>query len=185
VLRALLGALVGLAVGSAIVLAHGGNPGRIHGCVADDTGTPDPTARLRIVGPNDCPLPNGVDWNIATGEGDPGPRGPAGATGSQGQTGPAGRAGASSEIRLRVVVAAAPWSGPGTQAVEALCRRDEFAVAGGWRAEDPSGIGTFKATENRALDDGTGWRVRADGWYTYKRWRLVVHASCAPRRAAR
>jgi hypothetical protein len=182
----MVAALVGLAAGSALVLAHGGNALRTHACIADSAGHPDPTSRLRIVGANDCQVPfgYGVDWNIRTGQGDAGPHGPQGATGSQGPAGPAGNAGAGSQIPVRIVVAISAWAGPGSQVVEARCRPTEFAVGGGWRAQDPSGIGEFKVSENRPLDEGRGWRVRADGWYTSERWQLVVHAACAPRGAA-
>jgi hypothetical protein len=174
----MLGALVGLAAGGALVFAHGGNPARMHACM-DDKG------RLHIVGPNDCQdVTKAVDWNIASGEGEPGSHGPQGATGAPGPAGPAGRDGTASDLPIRMVVTASAWGAPGARTVEARCNANEFAISGGWRAEDPSGVGEFTASESRPLDEGRGWRARVTGWYAHKGWRLVVHAACTPRRSA-
>lgn len=91
--RALLtGGICALALaGTAVaVYAHGGDPTRIHSCVAIAAGV------VRIVGPNDNCLPlveRAVDWSITGPAGPQGPQGPQGATGPQGPQGPQGDTG--------------------------------------------------------------------------------------------
>jgi len=183
VLRATAAALAGLAAGSAFVLAHGGDPSRIHACVR----LSDSTVRI-TQDPNDtCKAgsESAVDWNIESAAGAPGPDGFAGPTGPQGPSGPPGRDGAGSRLVLRPVAAASPWVATGTRAVVARCPAGYFAVSGAWRIEDPSGIGEFTAPESRPLAAGHGWLVRVDGRYAYRGWRLIVQAACAPRGEAR
>jgi hypothetical protein len=75
----LVGAL-GVAAGTFLVSAHGGDTSKIHACVKNSNGT------LRIVGANDTCANNetALDWNI---QGPPGPSGPPGPTGIPGSGG--------------------------------------------------------------------------------------------------
>lgn len=180
VLRATACALAGLAAGGGLVLAHGGDPSRIHACMRSSD------ARVRITtADDDCSPDQPFDWNVRSAEGLPGPDGPAGAPGPEGPAGGPGRDGSDSRLAVRVVVAASPWVSAGARSVEAHCRPGEFAVSGGWRIIDPSGIGEFRPRESRPLSGGRGWRVGIDGWYAYKRWRLVVRAVCTPQGSER
>jgi hypothetical protein len=181
VLRATAGALAGLAAGSTFVLAHGGDPNRIHACV-------DAGFRLKITtDPSDqCPAPSvgAVDWNIRSADGEQGPDGPVGPSGPGGPAGPAGHDGADARMPARVVIEASPWTPSGTRSAEARCRAGEVAISGGWRVQDPSRVGEFRTLDNGPSADGRVWRVRVQGWYAYENWRLVVQAVCAPHRTA-
>ena len=78
---------------SLVVIAHGGDPTKIHSCVKAN-------GQISIVGPNDICAGNetALDWNIAGtpgGAGPPGPPGPPGSPGSQGVPGSPGPAGPS------------------------------------------------------------------------------------------
>src|SRR5262245_15032567 len=59
-----------------IVVAHGGDPTKIHSCIKNSTG------QVRIIAPNSVCDPNetSLDWNAT------GPQGPAGPTGATGPT---------------------------------------------------------------------------------------------------
>jgi hypothetical protein len=162
-----------------MVLAHGGDPSRVHACVSLADGS------VRITqDPNDtCTSGNSpVDWNIESAPGGPGPAGFQGLTGPQGPPGPPGRAGADSRLALRSVTAASPSLRTRTRALEARCHRAEFAVSGAWRVESGSGTGDFLPLESRPLGDGRGWLVRVDGRHASRAWRLIVKAQCAPER---
>jgi hypothetical protein len=76
----ILAVFVGL--GGSLVFAHGGDSGRIHGCVDPATGA-DGRPNVIIVAPNaGCPAGyNAQDWSI---EGPPGPQGATGQAGAQG-----------------------------------------------------------------------------------------------------
>jgi hypothetical protein len=78
-----------------IVVAHGGDPTKIHSCVKNSTG------QIRIIAPNGVCDTNetSLDWNVTGPQGPAGtigptgpsgPTGPTGPTGSSGPTGPAG-----------------------------------------------------------------------------------------------
>jgi hypothetical protein len=154
------------------VLAHGGDPSRIHACVKL------PAATVRITqDPNDtCPGESAVDWNIQSAPGAPGPDGFAGPTGPQGLAGPAGRDGADSRLSLRLVTASSPQTAAGNRSADARCPAGRFAVSGAWRI---AGSGAFRALESRPLADGRGWRVRIAGRPAAHGWRLIVQATCA------
>jgi len=177
VLRATAAALVGLAAGSAMVLAHGGDPTRIHACVR----LSDSTVRITRDPSYTCKTgtESPVDWNIESAPGAPGPDGFHGPTGPQGPAGPPGHDGADTRLSLRTVDAASPWLAPGTRTFEARCPAGRFAIAGAWRIDDPSRIGEFRALESRPLATAGGWLVRVDGRYAYRGWRLVIEAQCA------
>lgn len=178
VLRATAAAVAGLAAGSALVLAHGGDPSRTHACVRLSDGT----VRITQDPNNTCAAgtESPVDWNIRSAPGGPGADGLQGPTGPQGPQGPPGEDGADSRLAQRVVAAASPWVGAGTHAAEVRCPAGEVAVSGAWRIEDPSGIGEFRPLQSRPLPRGRGWRVQVDGRYAWRGWRLVVRASCTP-----
>src|SRR5687767_15140895 len=84
-----MAALVVLSGSAYVASAHGGDPGKIHSCVNNSSGT------IKIVGPNDTCKNNetAVDWDADGGTGATGPAGPTGATGPQGPAGPAGATG--------------------------------------------------------------------------------------------
>ena len=66
-----------------IVVAHGGDPTKIHSCVKNSTGQTRIIAPNGVCDTNETPL----DWNVT------GPQGPAGPTGSTGPIGPTGPTG--------------------------------------------------------------------------------------------
>src|SRR5262245_57679263 len=66
-----------------IVVAHGGDPTKIHSCVKNSTGQTRIIAPNGVCDANETPL----DWNFT------GPQGPAGPTGSTGPIGPTGPTG--------------------------------------------------------------------------------------------
>jgi hypothetical protein len=164
-----------------MVLAHGGDPSRIHSCVRLSDGrvsiTTDPNDTCPAKAATDPESP--VDWNMESAPGAPGPDGFQGPTGPQGPAGSPGKPGADSELDLRLVAAASRALAPGLGTVVARCPSNEFAISGGWKAQDPSGAGRFQPLESRPVRAGRGWLVRVDGRHAHRGWRLTVQAQCA------
>ncbi len=173
--------LVGLVVNAS---AHGGDTGKVHGCVARDS------RLLRVVEATEACRSNetAIDWNI---EGVPGPQGPRGEPGGAGPEGPPGPAGGLSGMeRVSMVVYSSPVSNFDDRFEKAsdavVCPDGKYVISGGYSYSGSSFTLRDGATAFVVKSQGpegsdaegrpTRWGVEIDGYPSFS---VLIWAFCA------